>query len=106
MTTQTQMNTLLMLSNESTVDLYLLAESQELFDLIKKDTPYTELLAWVNENFQFSESEQKTLRHGNKMSVYRVIVYVSSESEIQSPKDFIKLLSNKLDKCLRDTLRQ
>jgi hypothetical protein len=51
MTTQTQMNTLLMLSNESTVDLYLLAESQELFDLIKKDTPYTELLAWVNENF-------------------------------------------------------
>jgi hypothetical protein len=45
------MNTLLMLSNESTVDLNLLAESRELFDLIKNNTPYAELLAWVNENF-------------------------------------------------------
>ena len=45
------MKTLLMLSNESTVDVNLLAESQELFDLIKKNTPYAELLAWVNENF-------------------------------------------------------
>ena len=45
------MHILLMLSNESTVDLNLLAESQELFDLIKKETPYLELLDWVNENF-------------------------------------------------------
>jgi len=45
------MNTLLMLSGESTVDINLLAESQELFDLIKKNTPYNELLEWVNENF-------------------------------------------------------
>ena len=45
------MNTLMMLSGESTVDINLLAESQELFDLIKKNTPYAELLEWVNENF-------------------------------------------------------
>lgn len=45
------MNTLMMLSAESTVELNLLAESQELFDLIKKNTPYNELLEWVNENF-------------------------------------------------------
>jgi hypothetical protein len=45
------MNTLMMLSNESTVDVNLLAESQELFDLIKNNTPYNELLEWVNENF-------------------------------------------------------
>jgi hypothetical protein len=45
------MNTLLLLSNESTVDVNLLAESQELFNLIKSNTPYAELLAWVNENF-------------------------------------------------------
>jgi len=45
------MDTLLMLSGESTVDINLLAESQELFDLIKKNTPYPELLEWVNENF-------------------------------------------------------
>jgi NTP pyrophosphatase (non-canonical NTP hydrolase) len=41
----------MMLSGESSVDLNLLAESQELFDLIKKNTPYSELLEWVNENF-------------------------------------------------------
>ena len=46
-----QMHTLLMLSNESTVEINLLAESKELFDLMKADAPYAELLAWVNENF-------------------------------------------------------
>lgn len=46
-----KMETLIMLSNESTVEINLLAESQELFDLIKAGTPYKELLAWVNENF-------------------------------------------------------
>jgi hypothetical protein len=51
MTHQLQMKTLLMLSNESTVDLNLLAESQELFDLMKEDATYAELLEWVNENF-------------------------------------------------------
>lgn len=51
MTMQMQMQTLVRLSNESTVDLYLLAESQELFDLVKMGTPYAELLDWVNENF-------------------------------------------------------
>jgi hypothetical protein len=45
------MNTLLRLSAESTVDIYLLAESEELIALIKQNKPYTELLEWVNENF-------------------------------------------------------
>jgi hypothetical protein len=46
-----EMNTLLRLSAESTVDIYLLAESEELIALIKQNKPYTELLEWVNENF-------------------------------------------------------
>lgn len=45
------MNTLLRLSAESSVDIHLLAESEELLALMKQNKPYTELLDWVNENF-------------------------------------------------------
>lgn len=42
---------LMSLSAETTVDVWLLAENEELAELYKSGATYEEMLAWVNENY-------------------------------------------------------
>jgi hypothetical protein len=42
---------LMSLSAESTVDVWLLAENEELAELYKSGATYEQMLEWVNENY-------------------------------------------------------
>lgn len=44
-------HTILMLSGESTIPPYLLVEDDELIGLIKANTPYDQLLTYLEENY-------------------------------------------------------
>lgn len=50
-TANTVRHLLMSLSAESTVDVWLLAENEELAELYKSGATYEQMLEWVNENY-------------------------------------------------------